>query len=438
MRPGRCLIVALCLVLPATAQAASYADIAPNEPENFTWIEEGVLGLGGGGLDKADVDTVESLGFRAIANFRAEHEDPADHIRAKGMEYLYMPVDHAVDMNATQLADFVEWMRAQRDAGRAAYVHCTNGWHRAAAFSAAWLMAENGMSADDAFERVRELRGGWAINRAPSALLAYDARLRGEPALDVLLLSPVARPASYNETMPATVEVLANGKPAAGASVHVWSEESSIDIRGHTGADGRLAFTYTPPPQGMRTDHVYARASLDGYMDGAANVELFYFLDVPTSRPLDIEARLVPDGVEVRVTKNGFATPARIMATTADGAFAFDATHEGQTTLPLDHAWQPVEVRAEAWGTLGGTARVEPPPVAPIRDRGLNEQPVPPWDVPVVDGPDEPDVVAPGPATDAAIPSAPAERMAPEATAALVAIALVALLAGSVAAARRL
>ena len=441
MRLGRGILIAAWLLVPATVHAASYSEISPNDPETFTWIEEGVLGLGGGGLDKADVDTVAQLGFRAIANFRAEHDDPAEYISSKDIAYLHLPVDHAVHMNATQLGDFVDWMRAQRDAGRAAYVHCTNGWHRAAAFSAAWLMAEHGMSADDAFERVRDLRGEWAINRAPSALLAYEAELRGAPALQVMLLSPVARPPTYNETMPATVEVFAEGKPAAGAKVHVWSEESSMDVWGDTDEAGRFTFTYTPPAEGMRTDHLFARASLDGYLDGAANVELFYFLDIPTSRPLDIEARLVPGGVEVRVTKNGLATPALIMVTAPNGAFAFDATREGRTVLPLDHAWQTVDVRAEAWGTLGGTARAEAPPTTPVRDRGLNEQPVPPWDAPVSETareqPSRPDVPAPDvrPAQEPARAAAP---VAPALGVALAAVAFVALTAGSLAVSRRI
>lgn len=357
MRPF--LLVGLVLaVSPPASGAAPVGD--PNDPRNLTWIAPGVLALGGGGLTGEDVAWLDEAGFGAIADVRAEHEDPADLIAERGMAFLDIPVDHAVDMNASQLRTFVSWAQRMRDEGRPIYVHCTNGWHRAAAFAAAWLMANDPslVDADRAFARVAELRPG-SVLRAPSALLAYEAELEGERPLVVLLKSPVARP-ERGGSMPVEVEVLAAGAPARGARVHVWSEESRLDAWGTADEDGRFRFTYVADLE-QPMDHLYARAWFEGFENGADDVELFYASPVPTSRPLDIQTS--PEGslLAVRVLRNGEPHPARIVAWNDLGWSTFDETGTGVATLPFPGEDAPIHIRAESWGTLGDETVARPP-----------------------------------------------------------------------------
>lgn len=396
MRLRLALTLASLLALPL---ASGQDGAAAKDPRNFSWVEEGALAVGGGGLTEADVDTLASLGFSAIADFRAEHEDPAAYIAAKNMTFLDVPIDSASDISETQLATFVAWAREQRAAGRVIYIHCTNGWHRAAAFAVAWEMAEDGESFDQAAKDAAQRRPG-TVMRAVAGLLDYESSLRGTPQLAVVLASPISHPGP-NGTMPVRVEVVADGAPAANAKVRVWSEESRMRLEGVTDANGTFTFAYVAPATAFM-DHLYARASLSGYADGADNVE-FILQQTPRQRgALDVQAERTAEGLRVTATSAGKPLPIRALAS-APGWSEFEASDRGEVVIRGVPDGE-IAVRVASWGSEGGVATVEaapkpaPPPepvVAPIAQEPpvapsepeppMPEAPTPPTPVEVED-----------------------------------------------------
>lgn len=356
------------LVWLAMPSAAAQDPHAAKDPRSLTWIAEGVLALGGGGLTEEDIDWLASQGFGAIADLRAEHVDPEAYILASNMTFLSMPIDSASHVNETQLATFVAWVQAQTAAGRPVYVHCTNGWHRAAAFAVAWQLANEGEPYDEASRALASERPG-VVMRAISALLDYEATLTGRPQLAVVLDAETTHP-GLGGAMPARVLVHADGAPAANASVRVWSEESQLRIEGTSDAEGVFAFTYEAPEEAFM-DHLYARASLEGFADGADNVD-FIFDDKAMSRgALDVVAQETGEGLHVRVTSGGRDVPARVVVM-APGFTAFEATAVGEVTIPDAPRGVPLQVRAVSWGSAGGSASAQlappPPLVAPPVD----------------------------------------------------------------------
>lgn len=381
------------LALPLAAPIAAAQDgAAAKDPRNYTWVEEGVLAVGGGGLTEPDVEWLAANGFTAIADFRAEHKDPEALIAAKNMTFFDMPVESAGDINETQLAQFVAWAREQRAAGRVMYIHCTNGWHRAAAFAVAWEMAETGDNYEEAAREAAARRPG-TVMRAVAGLLDYESSLTGKPQLAVALVSPLSHP-GLNGTMPVTVEVYANGAPAVGASVRVWSEESRIRLEGTTDANGTYTFTYVAPSSAFM-DHLYARASLDGLADGADDLDFIFQHAAKERGPLDVVAERMEDGLRVRATSEGKPVPVRVIVN-APGFSEFEASDRGEVLIP--HVPRDaIAVRVVSWGALPGTASVaaiappppppepepEPPVVAPPRSEPpLQEQPPPELETP--------------------------------------------------------
>jgi protein tyrosine phosphatase (PTP) superfamily phosphohydrolase (DUF442 family) len=405
-------LLASLLALPFVA---AQEGTPPADPRNFTWQEEGVLAVGGGGLREDDVRWLAANGFRAIASFRSEHRDPIDAVRREGIEFLDLPVDHAVDINVTQLHAFVAWAHEMERQGRPIYAHCTNGWHRAAAFAVAWEMERHGLAYDDAAERVADRRPG-TVMRAPSALLAYEAALTDRPGLVVLLHAPQARPEPGGE-MRAQAEVLADGRPAPGARVRVWSEESRLRIEGTAGEDGRFAFAYRAPAN-HSMDHLYARASLAGFVDGADDVEMFYREAIPEPRPLRIEAQRTADGIHVAVLRDDRPVHARVLATAESGWSAFEATGTGRVTLHPPRPDDAIALRAESWGSVGAEARIP----AAARPDPLDPPELDPAPAPL---PPPPAAPPSAPATEAPAP-APAPVVPLRTAAACVAIALAA------------
>jgi protein-tyrosine phosphatase len=66
----------------------------------------------------------------------------------------------------------VEFITAQRAAGRTTYVHCLSGMNRSAAVVTAYLMAEHGWSRDEALAYLRSKRGVVQPNPILMRLLA--------------------------------------------------------------------------------------------------------------------------------------------------------------------------------------------------------------------------------------------------------------------------
>lgn len=388
-------LAALALASLAALPLASAQDgAAAKDPRNFSWVEEGVLAVGGGGLTPSDVDMLAALGFGAIADFRAEHQDPADHIAARNMTFFDMPIESAADISEAQFAAFVAWAREQKAAGRVMYIHCTNGWHRAAAFAVAWEIAEDRESYDAAAKDAAQRRPGTAM-RAVAGLLDYEASLTGKPQLAVALVSPLTHP-GLNGTMPVGVLVHAAGAPAAGAKVRVWSEESKIRLEGVTDANGTFVFEYRAPADAFM-DHLYARASLDGdaFADGADNVDFIFHQPAKQRGPLDVEAERTDAGLRVKATSAGKAVPVRVIVD-APGYSEFEAGARGEVVIP-GVPGDALSVRVVSWGSQGGSttvAALPPPPPAepapqpePAPDPAPAPQPEPAPEVPAATPP---------------------------------------------------
>lgn len=351
------------LLLPTAGAAAGGSEHGynPTDPRNFSWVEEGVLAVGGGGLTEADVLALHALGFTAIATFRAEHRDPVELMDRLGVAHYDGGIQHGIELEVGDLRAFLAWAQEQEAAGRKMYIHCTNGWHRAHAFGAAWDMQRHGLTFEEAKDRAVERRPG-TVMRAPGALLDLEAELTARPGLSVSLQSPLERP-ERGGTMPVTVEVLAEGRPAANAQVRIWSEESALRITGATDAEGRFTFPYRAPARSFM-DHLYAYASLDGYVDGADGIEMFFEEPVRPARQLELQVTQEADALTVRVTDDGAPVRARLFATGPGGWTADAWTRGGETRIAIPLEGGAVTLRAERWGSLGATETLTLAPAA--------------------------------------------------------------------------
>ncbi|MEA3199248.1 MAG: hypothetical protein QOE90_676 [Thermoplasmata archaeon] len=355
--PLLALLLAAILALPARVQAA--AD-DPTDPRTMTWIEPGALALGGGGLDADQVAWLASQGVRAIADVRAEHEDPADAIAAQGMDFLWLPIDKASDMDAGDVARFVAWAQDEAARGKPIYLHCTNGWHRSAAFAIAFEMAQRNLTFDEAARRVESLRPE-VLERAPGPLLAYQAMRAGQPGLDVVLDAPATAPRD-DAPLPVTVHVFAGAQPAAGARVRAWTAEHALDLALVTNETGEATFDLPRPDDGSFMDHLYARASLPGFVDGADQAEVLYGADVKPAKDLALDLHATDDALRVRLRWASGELHARVYATDGEGWSAFAATANGSVVLPAPPAGHTVTVRAWSWGAGARTATAERAP----------------------------------------------------------------------------
>jgi hypothetical protein len=354
----RRLVVAVTLALFANAGVvhAQAASDPAEDPHNLTWIDQGVFALGGGGLTHDDLAYLKSQGFGAVADFRSEWDDGQGNVNAMGMDYLYLPIDHAMDTNLDQVDRFIAWADAEVSQHKTIYIHCTDGHHRAAIFAVAWMMHHDHKSYDEASTWLIQQRTGTEM-RGPGALLQYQAEIQNDPALSVFLTSTQDAPPSGG-SIPVIVEVYAHGQPAQGANVHLFTPEGRVDQQSTTDSSGKAAFTYTAPTDGTFMDHLYARASLQGYADGADAVEVYYGIHVSGMGTLGASAWNDASAIHVQLTKTRGEFHARILESDPTGWTHWTTSTTSDVTLPLPPSAGVVTIRVAGWSATDATTTV--------------------------------------------------------------------------------
>jgi len=171
-RPGRAfLLVSLVAALGLSACAGcddgaalevEFADVTCAELRNFSWVLDGQLaGMARPGTTHPLEQELAALHACDVALLVSLTPTPtsADEAGAAGLALLHLPVTDFTAPTQDQLGTFVDRARPTIAGGDAVAVHCAAGQGRTGTFLAVYLVAE-GMTADEAIARVRELRPG--------------------------------------------------------------------------------------------------------------------------------------------------------------------------------------------------------------------------------------------------------------------------------------
>jgi hypothetical protein len=157
-RTRRIILFALLALTAAAWPALLWLQHQYELPENYAEVERG-LWMGG------DADQPPP-GTQAVLNL-CEKDDPY-----RTEVYFWDSIrDAAPAPSIDWLKKKVEWVEAQRAAGRTTYVHCFAGKSRSGMVVAAYLMQAHGWSRDEAIARIREKRPEIKVNAAFMELL---------------------------------------------------------------------------------------------------------------------------------------------------------------------------------------------------------------------------------------------------------------------------
>jgi len=162
MRPhrrfARAYTAALLLALAVASPAAASADLSTIKIDNFGRVNDNYYrGAQPEGGDYADLAL---LGVKTLVDLTGDDTDVNERglVERAGMQYIHMPMTTHEPPTAAKLAEFLSIVNDP--AKQPVYVHCVGGRHRTGVMTAAYRMAEDGWTADQAFKEMKQFNFG--------------------------------------------------------------------------------------------------------------------------------------------------------------------------------------------------------------------------------------------------------------------------------------
>jgi atypical dual specificity phosphatase len=125
-------------------------------PRNFGWLIKSKLAGCGRPETETELRELRSAGVKAIISLTGTPLNP-ESLDRLGFDYLHSHMSGAP--SAVQLSEIIEFIDAKNAESKPVLVHCGEGKGRTGTVLAAYLVSK-GATADEAIERVKQLRPG--------------------------------------------------------------------------------------------------------------------------------------------------------------------------------------------------------------------------------------------------------------------------------------
>jgi dual specificity MAP kinase phosphatase len=89
-----------------------------------------------------------------VLDLQAERPDDGEKLKAKGIEYLHLPIKDAHPPELAQIESMVDWINSEILKGRKVYMHCAAGVGRAPTMAIAYLVS-TGLGVDAAYAEIK-------------------------------------------------------------------------------------------------------------------------------------------------------------------------------------------------------------------------------------------------------------------------------------------
>ena len=154
--------------------------IVTDKPTNFSWVIDGMLAGCGLPVTDDEFDWVVAQGIKSIVTVR-EVALPSDWFNGGDIDYLHLAVEDFGAPNLEELVQAVDFIDQKISSGRPVMVHCAAGKGRTGAVLAAYLIKKQNLTADQAIDKVRDMRPGSVQSISQeTAVSMYEKYLKGK------------------------------------------------------------------------------------------------------------------------------------------------------------------------------------------------------------------------------------------------------------------
>jgi protein-tyrosine phosphatase len=160
------LFAALSLTVPAVVRAggppANAAVASSNiHIDNFGRVDERLYR--GAQPEGRDYTDLAALGVKTVVNLTSYDAEPNEKSLTEqaGMRYVQIPMTGHVPPTGAQIAQFLGIVN--NAASQPVYVHCVEGKHRTGVMAAAYRMATDGWTPDQAFKEMKQYKFGFDL-----------------------------------------------------------------------------------------------------------------------------------------------------------------------------------------------------------------------------------------------------------------------------------
>jgi atypical dual specificity phosphatase len=151
--------------------------VVTDEPTFFSWVIRGKLAASGLPASRGQLEWLANKGVDSVLTL-TEQPLPEASTEGLSMEFKHIAmVDHAPP-DVGLLGEAAEYINSQVAGGRTLLVHCLAGKGRTGSALAAYMIAYQGKSAQDAIDSLRQMRPGSVELPQREVVQEFERRLK--------------------------------------------------------------------------------------------------------------------------------------------------------------------------------------------------------------------------------------------------------------------
>lgn len=152
-----------------------------NTPSRFGWVIDGNLAASGRLMTIAQLECVIKKGIKSVITIRESALNPAWFPDCSSVNYKHVQVEDHGAPSVAELDDVVNYINGEIENSKPVLVHCNGGSGRTGTIVAAYLMKKEGLSAEQAAMRLKEIRGRTLRHKKQlDVLIQYENYLTNE------------------------------------------------------------------------------------------------------------------------------------------------------------------------------------------------------------------------------------------------------------------